>query len=523
MNYNIKFGAKLDTSNINEEIKKVTETAQQTPIELSVKISSQDKEYLNTVKEIIGANQQVQQSINQSTQAQEHFSEVITRTASNMTKYNNDVINTTGSIREFVASNRNMMDSDTVSQFEQLHSVIATLVNEGDIDKLNRYKQELKELKTSFNVDKKTSIVDARDASELNNLIRQMQNLKNTKDRAYQRNPELLNELDQLAGKAKNLEQNFDTIGNRRDAIRGLKTEFGNLRTSINGAQQQTMSLGEQLKEAINKFSVWSGVTMLYFKAIEGIKAMVSNVRDLDSSLTELRKVTDLTDASMERFTERAYEAGVEVGRTGREIIDAMQIFAQAGYAVEDAFDLGTIATMMVNVGDGIENVDDSAKILISTMKGFGMQTNEAIDVVDTLNKVSNTSAISFGDLAEGMTRTSAVMNQADVSIEETSGLLTGANEIMQNIEKSSSGLVTISQRLRGIKEAGDEVTPSLATMGEEFKSIANVDILDEATGQLRSTYDILSDLAEVYPNLTANQQQYLGELAAGGYRQNMW
>ena len=39
----------------------------------------------------------------------------------------------------------------------------------------------------------------------------------------------------------------------------------------------------------------------------------------------------------------------------------------------------------------------------------------------------------------------------------ELTGLLTGANEVLQNIEKTSTGLVTISQRIRGIEEAGDE------------------------------------------------------------------
>lgn len=32
-----------------------------------------------------------------------------------------------------------------------------------------------------------------------------------------------------------------------------------------------------------------------------------------------------------------------------------------------------------------------------------------------------------------------------------------------------------------------------------------------DSEGQLRDTYDILEDLAKVYPTLTTNQRQYLG------------
>lgn len=48
------------------------------------------------------------------------------------------------------------------------------------------------------------------------------------------------------------------------------------------------------------------------------------------------------------------------------------------------------------------------------------------------------------------------------------------------------------------------------------FKSIAGIDIAGETEGSLRSTYDILSDLAGVWENLNAEQRQMLGEAAAG-------
>lgn len=48
------------------------------------------------------------------------------------------------------------------------------------------------------------------------------------------------------------------------------------------------------------------------------------------------------------------------------------------------------------------------------------------------------------------------------------------------------------------------------------FKSIAGIDIAGETEGSLRSTYDILSDLAGVWENLNAEQRQMLGDAAAG-------
>lgn len=72
-----------------------------------------------------------------------------------------------------------------------------------------------------------------------------------------------------------------------------------------------------------------------------------------------------------------------------------------------------------------------------------------------------------------------------------------------------------ISQRLRGIGEDGEAIDGLVPKLQEAFKEYAGIDIQDQ-NGELRSTYDILSELAAVYPSLTSKERQYLGELAAG-------
>lgn len=291
-----------------------------------------------------------------------------------------------------------------------------------------------------------------------------------------------------------------------------LKQNVDGLDSSIKQAKSSSQTFAEMLKENFTKFGAWSIITMSYFQMIRGIQDAVDQVIELDASLVELKKVTDLSGSSLQKFTEDAFKAGQEVGRTGKEVIDATAEFARAGYAVKDALDLGTEALKLKNVGDGIDSVSDASLTLISVMKAYKMEASEAGRVTDILNEVSNNAAIGFAELADGVRRSSSILSQADTSLEETVSLLTGANVIMQNIEKTSSGLNTISARLRGIKDESDDTSVSVAKLGDDFKRIADVDILDQATGQLRSTYDILQDLAKVYPTLTKNQQQYLGK-----------
>ncbi len=178
------------------------------------------------------------------------------------------------------------------------------------------------------------------------------------------------------------------------------------------------------------------GVVMLALrKAKQLISDMITVVKDLDTSLVELKKVTDLSGSSLETFTAQAYSVGQQIARTGKEVIDATTIFSRSGYEIREALDLAETSLILLNVGDGISNIEEAATSLISVLKGFNMEASQATEIIDKINQISNTSAINFADLTEGLTRTSATFSAAGVEISELSALLTGANEILQNIK----------------------------------------------------------------------------------------
>ena len=75
--------------------------------------------------------------------------------------------------------------------------------------------------------------------------------------------------------------------------------------------------------------------------------------------------------------------------------------------------------------------------------------------------------------------------------------------------------LITITNRLRGVSDTGEEIIDLAPKIQKEFKQIAGIDI-EAPNGGLRDTYSILKDMAEVFPTLTEQEQQFLQELASG-------
>lgn len=428
--------------------------------------------------------------------------------------------------------------SETNSKYQV---IIEGLFDRESIDKdIKRLEQELKKRAIKLPVKLDSSKV-AEEMTKINSIIRE-KNQKGQKQQETQAK-NLENQITRwkntIAGmkaispvsfnakevqsQVKVVEALFESYKGGKATLDDVKTGFStlNLKMKEAGAQlrltsKDGMGFANMLSVALKKIMVWTiGMTILY-QLRNAIQSMINIVRELDMSLLEMQKVTDLGGESLKQFANSAFRAAEGLGRTGKEVIDAAAQFARAGYTIEESLDLSKSAMIMINVAEGIGSVQESTDILIATLRGFNLEASSSSKIVDILNEVSNTTAINFDELAEGLRRTSGVLSQTGTSMEELSGLLVGGFEPLRNIEKVSSGLIMISQRLRGIGEDGEAIDGLMPKLQDEFESIAGISILDPETGGLRSTYEILSDMAKVFPLLTGKQRQYLSELAAG-------
>lgn len=372
---------------------------------------------------------------------------------------------------------------------------------------IDTLKQKLSLEKDSLNIQKlqeeaQIKINNAR--QNLNDII--------TKNGKYDENQyqKLNSDLDTLEG---NLKSGAISTQDFNLEMKKLTPEMKQFETEARKASASTSTLSSRFKRFLSFYSFYDVLQL----GKRLIREVANEIKLLDDSLLEVNKILNLSTDEMDKFVKKAYSMGEAISRTGRDMIDATGTMVKAGFSnLDEAMDFANLALSMKNVGDNMNDVERNANVLISTMKGFGDESVQFAErTLNVLNEVSNTSAITFFDLAEAFTRTSAVYSQAGTSIEQLAGLTTGANEIIQNIEKSSSGLLIISQRIQGVTSGFEEDPENLSKVDEALRKIAGVDVRD-VNGELRNTYDILSDVAKVYDNLTSVERSALGEQIAG-------
>ena len=126
-------------------------------------------------------------------------------------------------------------------------------------------------------------------------------------------------------------------------------------------------------------------------------------------------------------------------------------------------------------------------------------------------NIKANSFAVSTGDLASGLKVVASSSSAMGNSLEETIGLMVAVTEQTRNANKASRGINTIMANLAAVLD-------SSSSNGEKIKQIYS-DLgltMEGANGQLKSGYELLSDLSGEWSGLSSDTQKYIATTIAG-------
>ena len=376
-----------------------------------------------------------------------------------------------------------------------------------------------------------------REASSENTLERSLASINAGYERLStnltafgEKNSRIFQDADFASRYADIIERLGDTSNRSQANLTSLRQEVAKFESDARQAGLTTETLGEKIRDAYTKFGGWALVTSSMMEAVQVIQEMIAAVTRLDTAMTELKKVTDETDATYETFFSNAATQAKQIGTTMSDYISSTADFARLGYSLEDSEELATVASVYFNVADGISTIDEASQSVISTMKAFDVQVNESMGIVDLFNEVSNRFAISSGGIGEAMQRSASALQAAGNTMEESVALITAANSVVQDPMKVGNALKTLSMRLRGAKteleDAGlatDGMAESTAKLREQLLALTGgqVDImLDEDT--FKSTYQILQEMSQVWNQMSDINQASALELMGGKEQANV-
>lgn len=194
------------------------------------------------------------------------------------------------------------------------------------------------------------------------------------------RNADFKNSFEEIKSKYKDIKT--------PEGLKGLQKDLSALTERAKAAGLAGQTLGTRFSNAFRSLVNYAGISTILYEGARAIKEMTTNVINLDSAMVELKKVTDESGTAYDAYLGRAKETSVEIGSKLTDYVNSTADFSRLGYSMKDAEELAKVATIYSKVGDDIASIDDASSIIITTMKAFGVEANDAISIVDKLNEV---------------------------------------------------------------------------------------------------------------------------------------
>lgn len=406
---------------------------------------------------------------------------------------------------------------DAVKKYEDLLSDIKAkggIASEEDIQNLKEYEAKIK--------DTIATVTNMSAAEKGYNFVSAQKEL----DKIHK----LLNENSKMSSEAKNkIRAYYAEIesGNPSMSLDRIHGEIMKIYNAEVEAGRAGRSFFDTLKNSgFHQLAAQMAGMFGVYDVINVVRQGVNTVRELDEAMTEVHKVSNATETQYASFRDTISSTAKEIATTNKELLNSSADFLRLGYSLDQASDLAKNATLFVNVGDGVD-ITEATEDMITAMKAFDIQAKDSIKIVDDYNQIGNQFALSASDIGEAMKRSASALETGNNSFEQSIGLITAMNEIVQNSENTGNSLKVLSLRLRGAKaeledmqEDTDGLCDSTSKLREQIKSLTGVDImLDDNT--FKSTTDIIKELGAVWDKLSDSSQAATLELIAGKSRAN--
>ena len=351
----------------------------------------------NSIKEENSVLEQNTQKIKENTQAKEQNANV------NLNKYDKRLDSYNGKIDKYKTTidrfNDGGWSSDTylknvqavknaVNEYETLLNELkgkdASLVTSDDISKLDEYEKKIKDT---------IATVTNMSASEKGyNFVSGQKEL----DKIHK----LLNENSKMSSEAKaKIKAYYAEIesGNPSMSLDKIHGEILKIYNAEVEAGRAGRTLWDTLKNSgFHQIAAQMAGMVGVYDVINLGKEGLSVVRELNTALTEMRKVSDESLQSLKNYQNTTFDTADAVGTTAKQIQTSTADYMRLGESLDEASESAKTANVLLNVSE-FNNIEDATKSLVAM--GQAYKDLDKMTIVDKLNEVGKIIAQTYSNV----------------------------------------------------------------------------------------------------------------------------
>lgn len=296
-----------------------------------------------------------------------------------------------------------------------------------------------------------------------------------------------------------------DGVKNASGSLKKLRANYAQTRNETDKLTNSTNVLGDTFSHIVGKITVWQVVNTVVAKVKRSFTEAIDTMKQVDTEMTAIQKVTGNTAAEMEKLGDTAYEAASKYGVAVTDYLESVGTFAKAGYK-DMSEDMAELATKTQLVGDVTSSIAN--QFLLSADAAFKFEGNVTAlnTVLDKANEIENNYATSIQKMAEGFPIVANVASMANMSIDQLIAMLGTITAVTQ---ESGTKAATAARALilNIIGDTETELEDGITWTKEEIESLNQVlwtysegaMKAAQATGSIVNPMEAVAGLAKAY------------------------
>ena len=254
-------------------------------------------------------------------------------------------------------------------------------------------------------------------------------------------------------------------------------------------------SITSELKRAFSQIGQFVGIYGGLQKVVSSVTDSISELKEIDTILTEISKTSDLTTSQLKTLGETSFDSASKWGKKASDYLTGIQEMSRSGYYGKQAEQMADLSVLAQSAGDLAPNTANSYLLASNAAYKYQGNVEKLNAVLDGQNMVTNRNSVSMNDMAAATIKAASMASELGVKENQLSAMIG-----------------TIESRT---KAGGDEVGTALKSLLINVQNINNDKIAGtfKAAGvaqtefvngveKMRNPIDILEDLSKVFNSL---------------------
>lgn len=281
------------------------------------------------------------------------------------------------------------------------------------------------------------------------------------------------------------------------------------------------------------KFQLAAMAIMVPLKLLRSAwESINTTLVETENRVTTLRRVAgDMANS------DEIYELAQQYSVAFSEASEVVERFSKAGYDWNEALKAAEAALTAMKIAE--MDAEEASEGLIAVLKQFELLPSDLQHVVAILNTTADEFAVDTEELLIALQKTSASAKAANLTLEETVGLITAMSEGTaasgQNIGNALRSLFSFTSNDRALQKFSS-LSADMASLVRSYKSggASILDVWKGLSSEMKKMGDYRGNLRELFDGtyLTQEMETHLTTIenefdaiygTVGTYRQNYW